>query len=83
MFKLGVFLAILALSAAAPNPAPAPAPAPAPGALLATAYAVPAAYPVASSSQSIVRNYNGLAAAPLAYTAPLTYAYAPAPAYYI
>ncbi|XP_011304822.1 neuropeptide-like 3 [Fopius arisanus] len=79
MFKLGVFLAILAVSAAAPNPAPAPAP----GALLATAYALPAAYPVASSSQSVVRNYNTLAAAPLAYTAPLAYAYAPAPTYYV
>lgn len=56
----------------------APAPEPAPGLI---AYAAPA---LASSSQYINRNYNTLAAAPLAYAAPVAYAagYAPYAAHY-
>ncbi|XP_008544262.1 uncharacterized protein LOC103568982 [Microplitis demolitor] len=82
MFKLCVFFGILAVAAAAPAPAPAPGPSP----LFETYAALPAALPVASSSQQFVRNYNTYAAAPLTYAAPLSYnayAYHPAPAYYI
>lgn len=72
----------MAVAAAAPAPAPAPGPSP----LFETYAALPAALPVASSSQQFVRNYNTYAAAPLTYAAPLSYnayAYHPAPAYYI
>ncbi|XP_043281739.1 neuropeptide-like 3 [Venturia canescens] len=70
MFKLCVFLALVALAFAAPAPEPAPG--------FVAAYAAPV---LSSSSQYINRNYNALAAAPLAYAAaPLAYG-AAVPAY--
>ncbi|XP_025162888.1 cuticle protein 10.6-like [Harpegnathos saltator] len=67
MSKLYILAALLAVVSAAPAPAPAP------GALLAAApaiAAVPAPIVTASSSQYVARNYNTLAAAPLAAAAP-------------
>ncbi|XP_015590782.1 neuropeptide-like 3 [Cephus cinctus] len=77
MFKLYVFLAILAFAMSAPAPAPAP------GGLLPAVAAYSEPLVTATSSQYIARNYNTLAAAPLAYAAaPIAYSpYAVAPAY--
>ncbi|XP_043477768.1 uncharacterized protein LOC122508467 [Leptopilina heterotoma] len=55
MFKLFAFLALLAVAFAAPAPAPAILALPA----YDTAY-IPAALPLATSSQSIVQNHNSL-----------------------
>ncbi|XP_043676573.1 cuticle protein 21-like [Vespula pensylvanica] len=76
MFKLCVLFAIVAAVYGAPAPAPGYLAAPALAAL-------PSPLVTASSSQYIARNYNNLAALPIAYAAsPVAYAtHAIAPAY--
>ncbi|XP_065339186.1 cuticle protein 16.5-like [Cloeon dipterum] len=64
MFKLLFVTACVVLAASA-------APEPKPG-VVAAAYTVPAAVPLATSSQYIARNYNGLVySAPLVASAPV------------
>lgn len=76
MFKLCILSVLLTIVCSAPAPVPGAVLA-APAAAIA---AVPAPIVTASSSQVVARNYNTLAAAPLA-AAPIVYAPTPLAAY--